>query len=205
MNIQSENRKPLPMWFLLFRAVMSFALGWFLWTQITAMAAMWGIALLMVAALFLLSDVEQSMKGAESLLEWLLNAPIIGPWLQPYLTEGGGESLTMDDLKAALFWTWTIGALVLAALAALVNRWLGPFEPWSLKKKLGLVAAACVALFIAFAMAVFRIESAEGMTGNPWITGVFLTVFVLGVSVWAVSISHVIGLVQKGLSLAKSH
>ena len=203
MSSQAANHQPLPTWFLLFRAVISFALGWFRWTQLTAMAAMWGFAVLMVAALFLLSDMEQTERGMESFMVWLLNAPLIGPWLQPYLLEEGGESLTLDDLKSFLFWTWTLGALAAAALAAVVNRVFGPFEPWSLKKKLGIALAACVVLIIAFAMAISLLDLGEGQGGSPWITGIFLFVFLLGISAWALTISHVIGLIQKGLAQAR--
>ena len=202
MVTSAQGSQKLSTGFLLFRAIATLGLSWFRWTQLSFMLAAWGFAALMVLALFLLVDVEQTESGLESFMVWVLNAPIIGPWIRPYLIEGGKE-IEWEAVKSGLLWIWTGVSLLMAALSALAARLWGPFTPWTLKRKLGLTVASCLLLVLLFALAVSGHNINNETAGSPWITGALMFFMLMVISAWAVTVSHIAGLIIRGLENAE--
>lgn len=100
---------------------------------------------------------------------------------------------------------WALASLVLMVIGWLAGQLFGPFQPWTLKRKLGLAALGCVALVAGF-LAVYFLS--PGLFADSWVksilsfSGIALLVFL--VSTWCLSVAHALGLLNRALAVSQN-
>jgi len=174
------------------KLILLWVIDYFRWTQLAAMFSLWGFHLLMLLSLFMLSNPEQSLSGAVTVIEWLLRLPLLGDWLAPYLTEENHEQRTAADLKSLLFWSWAVVSLLSMLLSFAFDKLFGPFKPWTLKRKLSLALLCTFVLLLAFFFAVqLNPELTANASGRQLlISGSVMFFFLLFITAYALCISH---------------
>lgn len=173
------------------------------WIQITPMLTLWLFALLMLVGMFFANNQEAVLDALVPVWLWFESLP----WVRESLTrmeasaaEEGPISLNGGDLKAIALRAWAVISLVFMLLALIAGWLFGPFKPWTLRRKLGLIALACVLLLAGFAAVYFADPEEFNGPASQWMlmfTGVAVLIFI--VSAWCLSIAHVLGWVKRSL------
>lgn len=167
-------------------------LNYLRWTQFIQFLSAFGIALLMVALLTVISFQEQSTNVIKTAMSWIVELPWVGEYLKNAISEDSGTRLSGADLKSYLITAWATLSLVGFVLDSLWHR-TGRVErkPWSLKRKLGLVLLGCI-LLLGIALADFftHREMFKGDNGVWMVTFGWLTFFLFIVSVWNIVLIH---------------
>jgi hypothetical protein len=134
---------------------------YFRWSQLTPMITFWAFGLLMLAALVFVNNQEASWTALESVLRFIAGLPLVGDafvrWMESHAGEDGSIDLDGQDFKATALKAWGVLALAFMVLGLIAGRLFGPFAPWSLKRKLGVAALACLALLAGF-VAVYWLD-----------------------------------------------
>ena len=89
---------------------------------------------------------------------------------------------------------WAVVSAVFMAFAWLAGRLFGPFEPWTLKRKLAWTALACLLTVVAF-MALYFLDR-ETWNDSPLqvlLSSSGMALVLLVVSAWCLTVSHVLG------------
>ena len=125
----------------------SLVIDYFRWTQLTPMVLMWAFMLAMLFALFIVSNQEATWNLAGRLADLISTLPWIGPrfmeWMEAQAGDGAIDfNLGAIDFKAAILRAWAVVSAVFMAFAWLAGRLFGPFESWTLKRKLAWAALA---------------------------------------------------------------
>lgn len=184
--------------------VASLVIDYFRWTQLTSMVALWLMALLIIAGMLFTSNQENVLDILIPVWLWLESLPWVGEPVSGHMeasADGDGPiSLDGKDLKAIALRAWAVISLAFMLLA-LIARWLfGPFNPWTLRRKLGLTALACVLLVAGFVAAFFTDpELSNSPTWQVMLTFTGIAVLLFIVSAWCLSIAHVLGLLKRAL------
>jgi len=183
----------------------SLLIDYFRWSQLAPMITMWFFALLMVFVLFFVNHQDETWDSIGGVAEWVTELPVVGPayinWMEEQASADGTLHFGDDDFKAAAMKAWALLSLVFMVGGWLAGSLFGPFKPWTLKRKLGLVSLGCVVLMAGF-IGVYLL-SPEMFNGpmSQWVmTFAGITIFVLLVSAWCLSIAHALGLLSRSLT-----
>lgn len=191
------NKQPNPL-----QLLAALLIDYFRWTQLTPMILMWAILLGMLFFLFFATHEEATVSAGAALLEWITTLPWIGPkfvaWMETRVEDGVVDlSPGPIDFKSAVLWTWGIISLVFMALSWVAGLFLGPFKPWTLKRKLGFAGLA--SLFFVFALLglyALDIDSWNDGLGKVILSSSGMALVIFIVSAWCLSISHALGLLS---------
>jgi hypothetical protein len=175
------------------------------WTQLAPMVTMWLLALLMMAGMLFVNNQDAILDILVPVWVWLESLPWVGEpvsaRMEAAAAEEGPLSLGGEDLKDVALRAWAAIALVFMLLALIAGWMFGPFKPWTLRRKLGLIAWACVLLMAGFVAVYFADPEAFNGPVSRWMlmfTGV--AVLILLVSAWCLSIAHALGLLKRLIS-----
>lgn len=183
----------------------SVVIDYFRWSQLAPMITMWSFALLMVFMLFFVNHQDETLDGAAAVAKWVSELPMVGPvfirWAEEKATDDGTLHFGGEDFKAMAMKAWVILSLVLMVIGWLVNIVFGPFQPWSLKRKLGAAGLACVVLMAGFMGVYFLSPETFNGPASGWLFNFLgITVLMFLVSGWCLSIAHALGLLNRLLA-----
>lgn len=185
----------------------SLLIDYFRWSQLAPMITMWFFALLMVFLLFFINHQDETLDGIWAMAEWVAKLPVIGPpfynWIVGHETSDGVLHFGGNDFKSTAMKAWAILSLLLMVLGWLASILFGPFQPWTLKRKLGITGLACGVLMVSF-LGVYLLNP-EMYNGSMirWVmTFAGIAVFLFLVSAWCLSIAHALGLLSRSLTTA---
>lgn len=171
------------------------------WTQLTPMLIVWGFALLMLMALTLVNFQEQSISALDRVMQWLANFPVLGDYVTAKLKASEGE-LQMDEnhFKSFVLSAWFATSLVFMLGNMALSALIGPFQPWSLKRKILVMASCIILLMFGFLFSLFfGSETFHGGTFS-WILHFSLIALLLFlVSTYSLSIAHFLGFLGERL------
>ena len=183
------------------KLLLSLGLGYLRWTQLTPMLLMWGFGLLMLLALTFVSFQEQTLSALEYFLEWLMQLPVVGKHITPFLSdESTTTHLTAIDFKSSLLSAWAVLSLVFMLAGFVISSLFGPFKPWTLKRKI-LIAGAGVVLLLA-GMAVNYYAAPKNFNGDAasWMLNFSLiSLLVFVVSAYCLSVAHFLAYLNDAL------
>ena len=194
-NAHSTRINPL-------KLVIGLGLDYLRWTQLAPLITVWLFALAMVAAILVVENLDAIFDAIDSVLRWVSGLPVIGEALLAKMEAMAGEDGRIDlggqELKAAVLRVWSMASLTFMVLALLVRWFFGPFNPWSLKRKLATVGIACavwsMAVIGAFALTQGDLE---GEGARMFLTFMLQGLVLFAVNAWFVSIAHFIGRVRR--------
>ena len=183
------------------KMLLSLGLDYFRWTQLTPMIFTWAFALLMLAMMIFVNFQDQVMNGLEYFVEWLMKLPWVGPYVTEMLSDQESTvKLETEDLKTFALRAWFVISLVFMLAGMLLSRWLGPFRVIGLKRKILYAAICAVVLLGALILNYFAVpENFNGGLAGWMFNFSLLALIVFLVSVYSLSVSHVLGLVSSGL------
>lgn len=183
----------------------SLVIDYFRWSQLAPMITMWLFAALMMFMMFFVNHQEETVDGIAGVANWVTELPVVGPpfveWLKSNEVEDGVLHFGGDDFKVAAMKIWALGSLLLMVLGWLANLLFGPFQPATLKRKLAYAGLGSLALMAGFVAVYFLSPGLFNGTTLPWMlnfAAIALLVFL--VSVWCLSIAHVLGLLSRSLA-----
>jgi len=171
------------------------------WTQLTPMLLLWGFGLLMLLALTFVNFQDQTIPVLESILEWLMLLPVVGERIALLLSgESTDTHITTRDFKSFILSTWAVLSLAFMLAGMVISSLLGPFKPWTLKRKI-LIAATGVVLLLA-GMAANYYAAPHNFNGDAtaWMLNFSLiSLLVFGVSAYCLSVSHFLAYLNEAL------
>jgi len=165
------------------------------------MITMWLFALLMLVGMFFVNNQETVLDILVPVWLWLESLPWVGESLtrlEASVAEDGPGSHGGRDLTAIALRAWAVISLVFMLLALIADWLFGPFEPWTLRRKLGLIALTCVLLMAGFVAVYFAEPEEFRDQASQWMlmfTGFAVLIFI--VSAWCLSIAHALGLLKR--------
>lgn len=180
----------------------SLVIDYFRWSQLAPMITVWFFALLMVFLLFFVNHQDETLDGIGTMAEWATELPVVGPGILKWMEEKADEDDTLhfggDDFKVMAMKAWALLSLVFMVIAWLANTLFGPFQPWTLKRKLGLAGVASVVLFVGF-VGVYKLspEMFNGSLSQWLLTFSGISILVFLISAWCLSIAHALGLLGR--------
>jgi hypothetical protein len=192
-SMQSNNR--------LLKSLLSLGLNYMRWTQLTPMLMMWGAGLAILLALTFVNFQEQTFSVIETIMQWLMQLPIVGDRITSLLADEGSEiHMNTSDFKSFVLRAWSITSLAFMLASMALSALFGPFKPWTLKRKL-LLAGLGVLMLLAGLVSnyyantqIFNGKASEWMLNFSLIS---LAVFL--VSTYCLSISHFLGFLNDAL------
>jgi hypothetical protein len=171
------------------------------WTQLTPMIMVWGFALLMLLALTVVNFQQQTISAIEFVLEWLVQLPLVGERLAALLAdEGANGHMTTADFKSFMLSAWAIASLLFMLAGMAVSSVFGPFEPWTMKRKLLLVLIG-IALILAGMLAnYFAVPQNFNGAASGWVINFsMISLLLFLVSAYCLSIAHFLGFLNDAL------
>ena len=187
------------------RIAFSVVIDYFRWTQLFPMMAAWTISVGLLLIIVLDSNHETVNQGMSSFESWIERnetaRTVITSAFEYIFSEEEAEKPFFEAFRSVVFKIWGFGSLVLMALAWLAGLLFGPFEPWKLKRKLGLTALAFLALVSAFVLCYFVIpDQFNGPFHENMIGFTLIGVAVFVVSTWSLVISQILGAVARSIA-----
>jgi len=180
----------------------SLVIDYFRWSQLAPMITVWFFALFMVLMLLITNHQDETLDGLEAVAEWLVELPVVGPallrWAEDNATDDGKLHFGGNDFKAAAMKAWVILSLAFMIIGWIVSIVFGPFQPWTLKRKLMVAGLGSTVLMAGF-VAIYYL-GVEMFNGPQYVwmlnfAGLSLIVFL--VSGWCLSIAHALGLLSR--------
>jgi len=186
----------------------SLLIDYFRWSQLVPMITVWFFALFMVFMLFFVNHQDESLDGLGAVAGWVAELPVVGPtfvkWAEEKAADDGALHFGGDDFKVGAMKVWAILSLVLMGVGWLVSMLFGPFQPWSLKRKLAAASAASALLMVALSGVYFLSPEMFNGSLSAWLLNFAgISVFVFLVSAWCLTIAHMLGLFSHLLSGAQ--
>lgn len=186
------------------KLAVTLAIDYVRWTQLSPLVTIWAFALAMLAVMLFVNNEEQGWDLVSSLTHWIAGLPLIGDSfaarMESLAGEDGSIHISGHEFKAVALKAWGFLSLVFMVLALAANRLLGPFKPWSLKRKLGTAALCCLAMTAGYAAVYFANPGLFNGPASQWMLtfgGISLVLFI--VSAWCLSIAHVLGLARRAV------
>lgn len=196
---RTMRNKPHPLQFF-----GSMVIDYFRWSQLAPMITLWFFAALMVFMLYFVNHQDETVGAVAAVVEWVAELPVIGPsfteWMANSATDDGVLHFGGDDFKAGAMKIWLLLSLVMMVIGWLASLLFGPFQPLTLKRKLGFAGLGSLALIAGFTGVYFLNPESFNATPAKLImnfVGIALLLFL--VSVWCLSIAHVLGLFSRSL------
>lgn len=193
----------------LLKLIAMLAIDYLRWMQLTPLVTIWALGFGMFAGILFFNNQEESLTALATLSQWIAGLPLVGErldaWLYSSAAENGLNSPASGGLKAAALTAWSALSLVFMLIALAVNWWFGPFKPLSLKRKLAIMAMCCVATLAGFIVLYLADpDKFNAPLGNWLLTFSGITLFLLLVSAWCLSIAHVLGLARRLIDESRS-
>jgi len=197
------RNKPHPLQFF-----SSLVIDYIRWSQLAPMITMWFFAALMVFMLYFVNHQDETVTGAAAVVSWVAELPVVGPsfieWMEKRETDEGALHFGGDDFKVVAMKIWVLLSLAMMVTGWVANLIFGPFQPLTLKRKLGFAGLGSLA-FIAGFFGVYLLSPGLFNATPTQLTlnsvGIALLLFL--VSVWCLSISHMLGLFGRSLGDAQ--
>ena len=193
--IRSESTGPLQLG-------VSFLIDYIRWTQLTPMIVLWGFFLFMLVAMVFVNNQETVFETLESLMNWVVGLPLIGEivsrwidavveWSNSQPSDDGALKLDGKAFEAAVMKVWSFISLVLLLLSLVISWIFGPFNPWTLKRKLGTAAVACFFLVVGFTVVyLIDLEMFRGPAYQWLLMFMGIGVLLFAVCCWSLGIAH---------------
>lgn len=187
------NTEPNPL-----RMLAALVIDFFRWSQLTPMILMWAMMLALLLGLLVIGNQDATWTLIERVTEWVASLPWIGPrfiaWMDAHAEDGvihlRGPNI---DFKTAALTAWGVISVFFMILAWIAGRFFGPFKPWTLKRKLGWTALACLLVVLAFVVLYFLDrESWNDPLSKVLFTSSAMSIILFIVSAWCLTISHVL-------------
>ena len=186
----------------------SLVIDYFRWSQLTPMITVWCFSLLTLLVMLIVNHQEQAWDSLESVAIWVSELPVLGPayveWLEDQATSDGKIQLGGDDLKRLALKVWAVLSLAFMVMGWLASALFGPFQPWTLKRKLAFASLGCAALMAGY-LGTYAL-SPDMFNGSMWrwvLTFAGLSFIVLLASSWCLTIAHALGLLSHWVSEAR--
>ena len=183
----------------------SLVIDYIRWSQLAPMVTVWLFAVLMMFLMFFVDHQDKTVDGIAAVARWITELPVIGPsfveWMEEHAGDEGVLHFGGDDFKKVAMKIWMLGSLALMVIGWLARLLFGPFQPLTLKRKLGLAGLGCLALMTGFLAVYFLSPGLFAGTAVQWalnFAGIALLVFM--VSTWCLSIAHALGLFSRSLT-----
>jgi hypothetical protein len=172
--------------------LLSFGIGYLRWTQLVPMLFVWGLAVVMALAMVFVNFQQQSLTAMSSVLEWLVQLPLVGERIAAFFSEQNGETrITSEDFKSFLLRTWMISSLLFFLVGLGLSTIFGPFRPWTLKRKIALAAAASLLLLAGLSANYYAVPENFNGSASSWLFNFSMLVFIVFlVSAYSLSVSH---------------
>jgi hypothetical protein len=192
-SMQSNNR--------LLKSLLSLGLNYMRWTQLTPMLMMWGAGLAILLALTFVNFQEQTFSVIETIMQWLMQLPIVGDRITSLLADEGSEiHMNTSDFKSFVLRTWSITSLAFMLASMALAALFGPFKPWTLKRKLLITGFGVLLLLAGLASNYYANTQIFNGKASGWMLNfslISLAVFL--VSTYCLSISHFLGFLNDAL------
>lgn len=181
------------------RSVAAVVIGYIRWTQIVPMLMAWAFLILGFILYWFVNFQDAGFAGLTMMeqavmawngVEWL---PVIE--FQEGNGDTGSQPVTWESFQTFVLRAWAGLALVLLVLGRLREAVFGPAPPARLVRKLAVAGVMGLSAWIAFI--VTFLMSTEPHNGHPAMWIVMFAVWCVipvGVSVYSLSVSHVLGL-----------
>jgi len=184
------------------QTVGSLVIDYFRWSQLTPMITVWFFSVMAVLLLLFVNHEEQAWDGLESVAIWVSELPVVGPayleWMEEQEAADGKIKLGGDYFKRMGMKAWAVLSLAFMVISWAVGALFGPFQPWTLKRKLLLAGLGCVALMAAYVGIYALSPEMFNGSGSRWIlTFAGMSFIVLMVSGWCLTIAHALGLLGR--------
>ena len=181
------------------KVIAHFTLDYVRWTQLVPMVIGWAFAIIMVLALLLVAfqgEIDSMLTRAEPAIERWFGAPAEVNEAQ-HGDESGTIEITDDNIMPWIYRIWGGFAFIGWIFSMIRTKLFGPKPPKKLRKKIfhaGIASLGFVALLTFGTMVL------GGTTGNTsfelMVPFVLLPILLFVVSVWGLSISHIITKIQ---------
>jgi len=183
------------------KSVLSLGLNYMRWTQLTPMLITWGAALAMLGALTLINFQEQVFSGLEILLRWLTQLPVVGEYVTEMMSDQSEEAhVTTEDFKSLLLKAWSILSLVFMLVSMAVSAVFGPFQPWTLKRKLLFTSLGSLLLLAGLVSNYYANTQIFNGKASGWMLNFSLmSLAVFLISTYCLSISHFLRFLDNAL------
>jgi len=183
------------------KSVLSLGLNYMRWTQLTPMLITWGVALAMLAAITLVNFQEQVLSGLGTLLHWLTQLPVVGEYVTEMMSEQRGETpATTGDFKSILLKAWSILSLAFMLASMAISAMFGPFQPWTLKRKLLFTGLGVLLLLAGLVANYYANAQAFNGKASGWMLNFsMMSLAVFLVSAYCLSISHFLRFLDNAL------
>lgn len=195
--------------------VVSYAVGYFRWTQLTPMILAWGFLLLTVLLLGLLNFQEQSIELGIRWSQITAKVPGLNEKLielyEAFFNSGtkdgaGGIQWKDGQITAGIFKLWGYLSLFLLLLD-IVYRYIfkrdAAVKPASLPRKLVICAMAITAV-VAILLANYYFGNVMKNGDDPRLYFVGAGVLVWLISAYSLTVSHLLGRLSEKIMQAKS-
>ena len=183
------------------KLLLALGLDYIRWTQLTPMLFAWGCALLALALLVFVNFQQQAFSAMEYLAQWLMNLPLAGGYFTTLLSaEDTSVEIGIDDLKSYALWGWFFLSLFFMLANMALSAWLGPFKPWTLKRKIALAAVGSLLILAGLVWVYFA--GSENFNGSRagWMFNFSLwSLLVFLLSAYILSVSHALGRISQAL------
>ena len=183
------------------KSLLSLGLGYLRWTQLTPMVLMWGFGLVMLLALTFVNFQEQSLSLLGSFLEWLTRLPIIGEHVIQLLSDKDTSThMATNNIESFIFSAWAVLSLVFFLAGMVLSLLFGPFQPWTLKRKILLAGAGVVVLLAGFVANYYVVPQNFNGEASAWMLNFSLiSLLVFVVSAYCLSVAHFLGYLNQAL------
>ena len=183
------------------KSLLSLGLGYLRWTQLTPMVLMWGFGLLMLLALTFVNFQEQSLSLLGSFLEWLTRLPIIGEHVIQLLSDKDTSThMATNNIESFIFSAWAVLSLVFFLAGMVLSLLFGPFQPWTLKRKILLAGAGVVVLLAGLVVNYYVVPQNFNGEASAWMLNFSLiSLLVFVVSAYCLSVAHFLGYLNQVL------
>lgn len=191
--MQSQNH--------ILKLLLSLGLGYMRWTQLTPMLLLWGFGLLMLLALTFVNFQEQTISALEFVLEWLMQLPVVGEHIETLLSDKKDEThIATGDFKSFVLSSWAVLSLVFMLASIILSLLFGPFQPWTLKRKIQITSGGVVLLLAGMITNYYAAPQNFNGEASAWMLNFSLiSLLVFVVSAYCLSISHFLGYLNEAL------
>ena len=166
------------------------------WTQLIPMVIGWAFALIMIFGISLVAfqgSIDAMIERAEPTIERILGPVTETPAEENSPDESATIKLTEDDIVPWIYRIWGGLALLGWIFSIIRTKLFGPKPSRKLKRKIGITAIACIAYTGILILFNLSIGDFSGNTGPELLVFfVLLPILLFIVSVWGLSISHII-------------
>ena len=140
------------------KLLLSLGLDYLRWTQLTPMLLTWAFALFVLVVMIITNFEQQAFSAIEYVKQWLIQLPVVGEYfIARSSAEDIGVKPGIEDLKSYVLRGWLFVSLVLMLVRMALSSWIGPFQPWTLKRKILYAGSGSLMLLAGFVCIYFTL------------------------------------------------